>query len=143
MLAISAESLIKLVSFLAIGAFVVWGMFDGLADLTRHATTNPAIVKVVSTQPDAASWTVMTLLSGFAILLLPRQFHVTVVENRDIRDVRRAAWILPLYLVAINIFVIPLAIATGEKCTDTGVQFSGQAVQYLQRRFYLIVFDLG
>ena len=53
----------------------------------------------------------MTVLSAFAILLLPRQFHVTVVENRDERDVRTAAWLFPLYLVLINIFVIPLGIA--------------------------------
>lgn len=110
MLAIAAESLIKVIAFIAVGAFVTWGMFDGLADLTRHATENPKIAQVVSTPPDAASWITMTLLSGFAILLLPRQFHVTVVENREIRDVRAAAWVFPLYLVLINLFVVPLAI---------------------------------
>ena len=111
MLAIAAESVVKIVSFIAVGAFVTWGIFDGLADLTRHATDNDAIAKVVSGLPDPASWAVMTLLSAFAILLLPRQFHVTIVENREIRDVRTAAWVFPLYLVLINLFVVPLAIA--------------------------------
>jgi len=111
MLAIGAESVVKLLSFLAVGAFVVWGMFDGLADLTRHAAENPAIARVVSSEPDLSSWIVMTLVSGFAILLLPRQFHVTVVENRDIRDVRTAAWVFPLYLALINVFVVPIAVA--------------------------------
>ena len=46
-----------------------------------------------------------------AIVLLPRQFHVSIVENRNERDVRTAGWLFPLYLVLINIFVIPIVIA--------------------------------
>ena len=66
---------------------------------------------MIQTPPDPAVWGVTTLLSAFAILLLPRQFHVTVVENRDQRDMRTAAWLFPAYLVLINLFVAPLAIA--------------------------------
>src|SRR6266404_3893512 len=53
----------------------------------------------------------MTLLSLFAIVLLPRQFHVTVVENNSEDEVRRASWLFPLYLVLINLFVVPIALA--------------------------------
>ena len=53
----------------------------------------------------------MTLLSLLAIVLLPRQFHVTVVENNSEREIRRAAWLFPLYLVLINLFVVPIALA--------------------------------
>ncbi|MFX5370352.1 hypothetical protein ABTD31_19475, partial [Acinetobacter baumannii] len=53
----------------------------------------------------------MTLLSFCAIMLLPRQFHVSVVENSTDAEVGRARWLFPLYLVAINLFVIPIAIA--------------------------------
>src|SRR5262245_56525650 len=53
----------------------------------------------------------MTLLSLFAIILLPRQFHVAVVENADASEIRRAAWMFPVYLVLINLFVGPVAIA--------------------------------
>src|SRR5437763_10971970 len=53
----------------------------------------------------------MTLLSTVAIVLVPRQFHVTVVENRSEAEIRRAAWLFPLYLVLINLFVIPIAVA--------------------------------
>ncbi|MEM1200930.1 MAG: NahK/ErcS family hybrid sensor histidine kinase/response regulator, partial [Pseudomonadota bacterium] len=56
-------------------------------------------------------WLTLTLLSMFAIILLPRQFHVTVVENDDVRDLKTARWLFPLYLVAINLFVVPIAIA--------------------------------
>ncbi len=44
-------------------------------------------------------------------MLLPRQFQVAVVENSDERHVRRAIWLFPLYLLLINLFVIPIAMA--------------------------------
>ncbi len=111
MLAIAMESLVKLVAFLAVGVFVTWWMFDGLADLSGRAAADPAISAVLARQPDADTWIATTLLSACCVLLLPRQFHVAIVENRDERDIKTAAWLFPLYLVAINLFVIPLAIA--------------------------------
>jgi signal transduction histidine kinase len=95
----------------AVGAYVTWWMFDGLGDLTSRAAAEPAISSVLARMPNASTWIATTLLAACCILLLPRQFHMAVVENRDERDVRTAAWLFPLYLVAINIFVIPLAIA--------------------------------
>ena len=53
----------------------------------------------------------MTLLSFVAILLLPRQFHVAVVENNNEAEIKRAAWLFPVYLVLINLFVVPIALA--------------------------------
>ncbi len=44
-------------------------------------------------------------------MLLPRQFHIAVVENNSPGEIRRAAWLFPAYLVAINIFVVPIAAA--------------------------------
>jgi Na+/proline symporter/signal transduction histidine kinase len=110
-LAIAVESIVKLVAFLAVGVFVVWGLNDGIVDLTQAAQSNPRIAAVIQTPPDPAVWGVTTLLSAFAIVLLPRQFHVTVVENHDQRGIRTAAWLFPTYLVLINLFVAPLAIA--------------------------------
>ncbi|MGL4241913.1 MAG: hybrid sensor histidine kinase/response regulator, partial [Beijerinckiaceae bacterium] len=111
MIAIAVESFIKLVAFVAAGCFVVWGMFDGPVDLFARAAARPDIMAVFSNAIDPTLWLTMTLLSAFAIILLPRQFHVTVIENRDPGDVRRAAWMFPLYLVLINLFVVPIAIA--------------------------------
>ena len=61
--------------------------------------------------PPLTSFCAMTVLSLFAILLLPRQFHVGVVENHSEAEIRRAAWLFPLYLVLINLFVVPIATA--------------------------------
>jgi Na+/proline symporter/signal transduction histidine kinase len=113
-LAIAVESLIKLVAFLALGVFVVYGLFDGAGDLfaqaARAAGDRPPIWERTSSWP---MFLTLTALSSCAALLLARQFHMAIVENRDVRDVRRAAWMFPLYLVLINLFVLPLA-AAGE-----------------------------
>ena len=50
-LAIAAESLVKLVAFLAVGAFVVWGMFGGLGDLAHLAEAKPHIATVMASRP--------------------------------------------------------------------------------------------
>ena len=110
-LAIAVELIVKLIAFLAVGAFVVWRLNDGIIDLTEIAQSDPKIAAVIQTPPNPAVWAVTTLLSAFAIVLLPRQFHVAVVENHDERGIRTAAWLFPAYLVLINLFVAPLAIA--------------------------------
>lgn len=111
-LAIAAESVVKLIAFLALGIFVAYGLFDGAGDLIAKASTPPDGALPIWDR--TSSWPMfltLTLLSACASLLLARQFHMTIVENRDARDVRRAAWMFPLYLVLINLFVMPLAMA--------------------------------
>src|SRR6188474_3545648 len=110
-LAIATESLIKLVAFVTVGVFVTFVMFDGPAALFAKAMETPHTAAVLTREPVWSTLLTMTLLSTVAIVLLPRQFHVSVVENRSETEIRRAAWLFPLYLVLINLFVIPIAIA--------------------------------
>src|SRR5581483_5549211 len=111
MLAIAAESIVKLVSFLAVGIFVTFWMFDGALDLFGQALQSPTAAGVLTREPPMDTLVASTLLSFIAILLLPRQFHVAVVENNDEHEIKRARWMFPVYLVLINLFVIPIAIA--------------------------------
>ncbi|MEJ8310311.1 NahK/ErcS family hybrid sensor histidine kinase/response regulator [Agrobacterium larrymoorei] len=110
-LAISMESVVKLVAICTAGIYVVFFLFDGPAELWRLASENTQVMEAVSYQTPISRWIVLTLLSAFAIILLPRQFHVTVVENRTPKELRTAGLLLPLYLIAINIFVLPIAVA--------------------------------
>jgi Na+/proline symporter/signal transduction histidine kinase len=111
MLAIAVESVVKLMAFLAVGAFVTFAMVGGPARLLENIGNTPDIAALFQGGLAGGRWVTMTFLSMCAIILLPRQFHVAVVENASGSDVRRAAWLFPLYLVAINIFVIPIAVA--------------------------------
>lgn len=109
--AVAFESVIKLVAFLAVGVFVTWGLFGGLADIADQAAARPDIMARIGDPIDPASWVTVTALAAFAILCLPRQFHVAFVENRNEDHLRTAVWLFPLYLVAINLFVVPIAVA--------------------------------
>jgi Na+/proline symporter/signal transduction histidine kinase/CheY-like chemotaxis protein len=111
MLAIATESTIKLVAFLAVGIFVTFVMFPGPPALFADALARPQTAAVLARVPPASTFLAMTVLSLFAIILLPRQFHVGVVENHSEAEIRRAAWLFPAYLVLINLFVMPIAMA--------------------------------
>src|SRR5882762_1167503 len=111
MLAVATESIVKLIAFVGVGVFVTYFMFDGPADLFSKAMDHPRTAAVLTNEPVWSTFLTMTLLSATAIILVPRQFHVTVVENHSEPEIRRAAWLFPLYLVLINLFVIPIAIA--------------------------------
>lgn len=109
--AIAFESVVKLVAFMAVGLFVTYGMFGGLSDLFQRATASPELGRLLQMdETRAGTWTALILLSGLAIILLPRQFQIIVVENVDESHLKRAVWLFPLYLLLINIFVLPLAI---------------------------------
>jgi Na+/proline symporter/nitrogen-specific signal transduction histidine kinase len=113
--AIAFESVVKLLAFLAVGGFVVWGLFDGLGDLFAKAQAVPELARLLSLSQGKAfayeQWFALTMLSGLSVLFLPRQFQVMVVENVDERHLKRAAWVFPLYLLLINLFVLPIALA--------------------------------
>src|SRR2546430_1687201 len=110
MLAVATESIVKLVAFLAAGAFVTFWMFDP-HELIQRAMKTPEAVRAIQYTPSIGNFLCMVTLSFCAIMLLPRQFHVSAVENSSDSEVSRARWLFPLYLVAINLFVIPIAIA--------------------------------
>lgn len=109
-LAIAMESVVKLVAFLTVGVCVIWFLFDGPADLWAKTLQNSLAMSALEYKTPLSRWITLTLLSAFAIIMLPRQFHVTVVENHSAKELRLAGMLFPLYLIAINIFVIPVAI---------------------------------
>ena len=113
MTAVAVESIVKLLAFLLVGAYVTWGLFGGFGDLFGRVVADDrwTALLTLGAPPSAsyARWTTMLLVSMIAVMLLPRQFHVLVVQNPRERDVQTAAWAFPLYLLAINVFVLPIA----------------------------------
>lgn len=111
--AIAFESLVKLLAFLTVGIFVTYFIYNGIGDLIDKGLGNPKTTEMLFPQAaslNPISWFWLTLISFFAILCLPRQFHVSIVENTDDKFVYKAMWVFPLYLLIINIFVLPIAI---------------------------------
>ncbi len=109
--AVAFESVVKLIAFMAVGLFVTYGMFGGLSDLFQRAAASPELGRLLQLDSSrAGTWTALIVLSGLAIIFLPRQFQIIVVENVDESHLKRAVWLFPLYLLLINIFVLPLAL---------------------------------
>ena len=110
-LAIAMESLVKLVALVTAGFYIVFVIFNGPAHLWSLAQQSPAVQSALSYETPTARWILLIVTSAFAIIMLPRQFHVTVVENRTEGELRTAGILFPLYLIGINLFVLPIAIA--------------------------------
>ncbi|MBK6357806.1 MAG: histidine kinase [Betaproteobacteria bacterium] len=109
--AVAFESVVKIVAFMAVGIFVTYGMFGGLSDLFQKAAASADFGRLLQLDSSrAGTWTSLIILSGLAIIFLPRQFQIIVVENVDESHLKRAVWLFPLYLLLINIFVLPLAL---------------------------------
>jgi len=110
--AIAFESIVKLLAFLAVGIFVTYGIYNGFGDIIERAKAIPELKQSLTIGIGAGSyvnWSIYIFLSMMSILFLPRQFQVAVVENVNEDHLKKAIWLFPLYLLAINIFVLPIA----------------------------------
>lgn len=108
---IALESLIKLLFFLIVGVYVTFFVFDGFGDIYSKASLLPDFVKknTIGGIPQAINWFFLCFVSLLAIFLLPRQFHVAVVENDREKHLKTVLWVFPLYLLLFNFFVYPIA----------------------------------
>ena len=119
-LAIAFESLIKLLAFIAVGIFVTFGLYNGFGDLFNQAHVSAELASFWEVTVNWPAMIVQTGVAMMAIVCLPRQFHVTVVENIEPKDFRMARWVFPLYLVLAVVFVIPIALA-GQMLLPAGI----------------------
>lgn len=109
--AIAIESILKLVFFSIIGIYVTYFVYDGFGDIYTKASVLENFDKknTIGSLANGINWFFLCLISMFAIFILPRQFHTSIVENNHEKHIRTAIWLLPLYLLLFNIFVFPIA----------------------------------
>ncbi len=113
--AIAFESVVKILIFLVAGAFIVFSVSGGLTKVYSKALESPELSALLnlSTSPGSAygRWMAFMLIAVFDVVILPRQFHVLVVQNTDEKHVKTLMWMFPLYMLIINAFVIPVALS--------------------------------
>ena len=109
--AVAVESFLKLVFFIVLGIFVVYGVFNGFHDIYEKASLLPDFSQKNTFKgiEGSANWFLLSMLSMTAIFLLPRQFHSAIIENRKEKHIHTAIWVFPLYMLLMNIFVFPIA----------------------------------
>ena len=106
MTAIAVESLVKLVAFAAVAVLAVAYLF-GEPGTARVESSSDALGRLEL----SSDFIARTLISGLAILCLPRQFHVMVVEAQEGTNTRIARWLFPLYLLLFMLLVVPISLA--------------------------------
>jgi Na+/proline symporter/signal transduction histidine kinase/CheY-like chemotaxis protein len=121
MWAIAFESIVKLLAFLAIGLFVIFGVFNGFADVAETVRNNRQYQELFSPWRLPEGFGIQMILAMAAILCLPRQFHVAIVEFRSTSELKLARWLFPVYLAVFAMLVVPIALAGL-------IAFSGQDV---------------
>lgn len=119
-LAVAFESIIKLAAFIAVGIFVTLEVFDGFDDLAYNVS-----IQLSNNQNFNSflgdSFLTEILLACTAVICLPRQFHVTIVENTHANHLKLARWLFPIYLILLAMFVLPISTAGLLYFDSTGV----------------------
>ncbi|MBI2439032.1 MAG: hypothetical protein HYV45_00270 [Candidatus Moranbacteria bacterium] len=111
-MAIAVQSVVKLLAFLVVGAFIVYFVYDGFGDIfSRVSQSGSFFSQQKANAPSYSLFLAHILLSMSAIIFLPRQFQVTVIENVREKHLDIASWLLPIYFALILLFVFPLAMA--------------------------------
>lgn len=105
---IAFESIVKVIAAFVGGAIIVYTYFDGPSAIYQESTS-VGLSHLLSVQ-SSSDWMLMLIISGFAFFLLPRQFQMAVVSNRQEIDLRTAVWLIPLFLLLMNWWVVPIAL---------------------------------
>ncbi len=122
-LAMAFDSLVKLVALLALGAVVLFSVFDGLDGLEQWLAHNKAASGSMPMTIDDGSWRALMLMSFAAALVLPHMYHMTFSENPSPKALAKASWGLPLYLLLLAL-PVPIILWGGQALTvDTSPSF--------------------
>ncbi|MCP5161654.1 MAG: hybrid sensor histidine kinase/response regulator [Hahellaceae bacterium] len=109
MQAVAFESIVKLVAFCCVGLFVCYEMFDGFDDIFTRINHQAGLEQFSLAHVDGTSFVIQTIVAMLAMLCLPRQIHVTVVENHQVQDFQVARVMMPLFILIASAFVLPIA----------------------------------
>ncbi|MEL0638741.1 PAS domain-containing hybrid sensor histidine kinase/response regulator [Marinomonas sp. TI.3.20] len=126
MLAIGAESLFKLIAIVAVGIVAIVMMKHSVTNWSEHAIDFSAWH---SNQLISFSFIMQTLMSAAAVVCLPRQFHVTVVDHQDKRQSNMARLLFPLYLLIFAVIIPPIAIA-GQSLFSGNINADTYVIQF-------------
>lgn len=107
MAALALESVVKLLAFAVVAAMAVWLLWQSI-----NAEQLGELISIagIDALPDGPSFLTQTLLAMAAIICLPRQFHMAVVEFQQTRDIKTAFKVVPLYIAAFAVLVIPITL---------------------------------
>lgn len=146
---LNVDAIVKLFGLLAGGMFCYVEFYRGSAEIVNHLPINylnRLSLFGEGTSAEVTTWVVHFVLSAFAINFLPRQFHVSVIENENMKQVRAATWVLPLYLILVTAFMLPVSLAGVAyygNVVDSGVYLLSLPLDFGQRGLASYIFIGG
>ncbi|GGK70317.1 hypothetical protein [Amphritea balenae] len=108
---LAVECVIKIGAMLAVGIFVSFGLYEGIGDIFNQLQNNN-LEHITGLGPEhqrGSAGLGLFVIGFFSILMLPRQFHIAVVENASQKHILPASLILTLYLLLFSVFMVPIA----------------------------------
>jgi Na+/proline symporter/nitrogen-specific signal transduction histidine kinase len=112
--AIALEAIVKLVALVSVGGFVVWGLAGGVGPVLDAVARS----EIADWTAAPGRWAGLIAVSAAAVICLPRMFQVLVVENSDEDHLLTASWAFPAYLLAMTVFVVPIAVIGLERMPE-------------------------
>src|SRR5258706_5514208 len=106
--AIAFESAVKLLALVAVGLYAVYELFGDMGGLATWIEHHPQALTMLYQPVSQGPWMTLMLLAFAAAFLLPRQFHMTFTENIAPRTLTKAAWGFPLFLLLLNLPIVPV-----------------------------------
>ncbi|HXH01927.1 MAG TPA: ATP-binding protein [Candidatus Competibacteraceae bacterium] len=135
--AIAFESAVKLIALLSVGGFALFGVLGGPDALAEWLAEHPERLRQLYDPVGQGPWLAMLFLAFCAAFLLPRQFHMTFAENNNPAALKTASWLFPLYLLLLNLPIVPILWAGIRQGTATAPDFYAVAITLNQAQPWL------
>lgn len=108
MITTAIQSCVKLIIFLGLSIFCLYGIFSSPADMENWLITHPETLQALDTSLDNSNARTLILIFFATALTFPHMYHLAINENRHKQALRTASKIFPLYLLLISIAVLPI-----------------------------------
>ena len=122
-MAIAFESLVKLIAFLVVGAFAVYGAFGSFDGLDLWLADQAELLASLGNTDYLSSFHIMVLLFFTAAVAMPHMFYVTFTGNNGQRALSFASWGLPLYFLLLSLPVLPILWAGLQSGSNVQVEY--------------------
>ena len=107
--ALAVDTVIKSASFVLVGIAVVTFLFGSPTEIFTQLIANQPAIPALQQHMSAGNFIGLILIGASSVLLLPNQFYLTIVQNRGASELTMARWFVPLLLLVIGIFVLPIS----------------------------------
>ena len=106
--AMALESVVKLVTLMAVGLYALFGVFGGLRGLEKWLSLHPEQIETLYHPPETTSGHILVTLFFATAVVLPNMFQMVFTENTRMSTLRYASWGIPLYLLGLSLPVLPI-----------------------------------